>query len=373
MKKCSNCSAELKDDAKFCSECGEKTSSEGNISLEDVVVMQRNLKKDVNFDKPDEELTPEELANKHIYLALDKTVEEALGGEKKKEIDALISNEDFAGEIKDNLTKLIEVGKEIEKNLLLQKSFLTVFFDRTPENHFKVVVNAMADEAVGKNSLSNEERVEKAEQILKLVESYRGKMLKELISKQEVINALIPTFEKKIDAIDFERYEKEVDDSLNAIQRVSLRWLEITKELLPFRAKALEAVKEDLEIEEIVPNMVIKHKGDTTKTTSSMEIVTKGQRVLKLLKEASDAEDKVDKERTELSQWLFGKEEEYMDFLKKEERVDASSAKNNTNKGSGIKWTIVIVLSIVALSGGIWTAIGVFILGTIIINVLQNK
>lgn len=37
-----------------------------------------------------------------------------------------------------------------------------------------------------------------------------------------------------------------------------------------------------------------------------------------------------------------------------------------------MKWIIVIALSIIALSGGIWTAIGVFILGCIIIGVLNN-
>jgi hypothetical protein len=38
----------------------------------------------------------------------------------------------------------------------------------------------------------------------------------------------------------------------------------------------------------------------------------------------------------------------------------------------GVKWLIVIAISIIALSGGIWTAIGVFILGSIIIGVLAN-
>lgn len=42
------------------------------------------------------------------------------------------------------------------------------------------------------------------------------------------------------------------------------------------------------------------------------------------------------------------------------------------NTGNKMKWIIVIVLSIIALSWGIWTAIGVFILGSIIISVLSK-
>jgi|GEM_PF-3651433 len=37
-----------------------------------------------------------------------------------------------------------------------------------------------------------------------------------------------------------------------------------------------------------------------------------------------------------------------------------------------MKWIIVIILSIVALSWGIWTAIGVFILGSIIIGIINS-
>lgn len=36
------------------------------------------------------------------------------------------------------------------------------------------------------------------------------------------------------------------------------------------------------------------------------------------------------------------------------------------------KWIIVIVLALVALSRGVWTAIGVFILGAIIASVISK-
>lgn len=45
---------------------------------------------------------------------------------------------------------------------------------------------------------------------------------------------------------------------------------------------------------------------------------------------------------------------------------------NSDGKGGKMKWLIVITISVIALSWGIWTAIGVFILSSIIISVLSR-
>lgn len=50
-------------------------------------------------------------------------------------------------------------------------------------------------------------------------------------------------------------------------------------------------------------------------------------------------------------------------------KVDTFKSKDSGNK---IKWFVVIILSIIALSLGVWTAVGVFILGAIIINLLTK-
>lgn len=369
MKKCTKCSRELRKEAKFCDECGEETSltGGGNLSISDMISWQRNIKKDIDLNKPDEELTPEELAHKAIYFALDKTVEDTLGEEKKKEIDNLIEKEDSASRLGESAIKLVEVGKEIEKNLIVQKSYVTVFFEKEPENHFKFVVNRMADEMLRKDSLIPDERVSIAEKILELVKVYRGKFLNEVVAKQEIVSSLLPTFEDKLNEII--KYE---DENFSDIKTYAQRWLQLTKELLPFRNKVVEAVKENLEMEEMVPNMVIKHKGDISKTTSGMEMFTKGDRVAKLTREAVSGENKIYEERTKVSEWLFGKEEEYMDFLNNQEIEQTPDINQPRERNNSWKWGVVIVLSIIALSGGIWTAIGVFILGVIIINILSK-
>lgn len=375
MKKCTKCSSEIREESKFCGECGEKVSSTegGDLSIADIITWQQTIKKDVDLNKLDEELTPEELAKKAIYLALDKTVEESVGDEKKKEIDVIIDNADFYSKIKENLTGLIELGKEIEKNLFTQKSYIIVFFEKEPDNHYKFIINDTANKIVGENSLTNSERIEMSEKSLDLIKKYGEKVVTELVAKQGIVKALLSAFENKISEIDFERYSIETDsDEFNQIKENALQWLGLTKELLPYRNKAIEAVKENLEMDEIVPKLVIKHNGDISKTTSGLDMFTKGNRMTKLINEASDFEDKVNVKRVKLSQWLFGKEEEYLDVSKNEEVEQSSDSDKFAPKSNSWKWVIVVVLTIVALSWGIWTAIGVFILGVIIMNVLSK-
>lgn len=51
--------------------------------------------------------------------------------------------------------------------------------------------------------------------------------------------------------------------------------------------------------------------------------------------------------------------------------AEASSVIHKTSNNKS-KWLVIIILSIIALSLGVWTAIGVFILGAIIINLLSK-
>lgn len=70
-----------------------------------------------------------------------------------------------------------------------------------------------------------------------------------------------------------------------------------------------------------------------------------------------------------------GKLVEYLEkLLDKEDIFVAKKEEGKTpnNSLNNMKWIIVAVLSIIALSGGIWTAIGVFILGTIVINIIKK-
>lgn len=378
MKKCEKCSTELRDGAKFCEECGTQVISPdgegaGNISIQDAIIFRNDLKKDIDFDKSDDELTPEEFVKKSLYSVLGKTIEDHVGIDVKNNIEKLGEQSDFASEVQNKFFKLSELGKEIEKNLTLELSYLTVYFDNTTENYFKTTVNNITDNILKNKSLDNEERVVLAKKILEIINIYREKVYKELKAKDGITTALLPGFEKVLNEIDFKRYKTEFGDTLDNWAIDCSRWLSLTKELRDYRNMAVEAVKLNLEIEEILPNLIISNNGDISVTTSGMEMNVKGERMVKLINESSDKETEINKEREEISERLFGKPEDYMDFLKQEEKEKVNETGATTKKSNKTKWIVVIALSIIALSWGIWTAIGVFILGSIIISIIGKS
>lgn len=347
---------------------------QNNISIQDAIRWQDSLKKDIDFDKPDSELKPEQLVNKMVYLAMDEAVEKSIGKDVKKDLDEKRIQMESLSFFQTNLNKLTELGKEIEKGFLWQNAYLVNHFDKSKENHYFVVTRGMTDDAVNNKSLSNSERVDLAKKILDITKAYREKIVKELIAKQEITSALLLAFEKNFKVTDFGLFTKEIGDETNTEQMRSQfqEWLTLSKELSGYRKKGIDAVDEDIDLDEILPRYIIENKGDMTKNLSGIEMKTKGERVVRLIGEADNAEKDIGEKRSIISEWLFGKAESYMDFLKENEQKETP-----TNQSGGMskktKWFIVIALSIVALSWGIWTAIGVFILGMIMINVLSNK
>lgn len=66
---------------------------------------------------------------------------------------------------------------------------------------------------------------------------------------------------------------------------------------------------------------------------------------------------------------------EYLEKVLDNKHITSAKKENvvaGNSAGSKMKWAIVIVLSIIALSWGVWTAIGVFVLGSIIIGVISK-
>lgn len=349
---------------------------DGEISIIDAIHWQDSLKKDIDFDTPDDELTPDELAKKVIYLAMDEAIEKSVGSDMKKEIDESRKKADFLDHFQENVRKLTEVGKEIEKNFIWQKAYIANHFDKNDENHFFLVIRGMTDDLI-KKDISDEERVLFAQKLLDIIKAYRGKVVGELVAKDQILSSLIPSLQKIFAETDFQMFDHEVaEDGSKAGEKMQLQfgeWLTLSNQLCSSRKKAIQALVDDLDLDEMVPKYVIQNDGNLSKNISGVEMKTKGERMLRLLNEANAQEDESEERRVGLSEKLFGKHETYIDFGKQSDSDDSSSNQiSSAGMSMKMKWLIVIVLSIVALSGGIWTAIGVFILGAIIVGILSK-
>lgn len=324
---CNQCNAEVKDGDKFCTSCGaptntssEKKSTEATrsdeIKIADVITIQDTLRKDIDFESPESELTPEQVAKKYVYMSMDKIVEEKLGIEVKKNIDDTRKQIESIFKLQTNFVKLVGIGKEIEKHFLVQCAYIINHFHKGKENHFRVVVDGMTNDAINKK-MSNSDRIEFANKILEIIRGYREKVLNEVTVQQVIISSLIPTFERILAATDFELYAKELGDTNNA-QEMKLKygdWVNLSKDLLKHRAMAIEAIGEQLEMDEILPKHLIKANGDATQNISATAMKTKGERMIELLNEADKAEKEIEDKRGKISEGLYGKPETYMDIL----------------------------------------------------------
>lgn len=94
-----------------------------------------------------------------------------------------------------------------------------------------------------------------------------------------------------------------------------------------------------------------------------------GERVVKLTKASDDGETDISGRRNRLSEELFGKQDDYFRVPESSKETDTSTATHGTIT-SKMQWFIVIALTLIAFNWGVWSAIGVFILGAILLNVL---
>lgn len=348
----------------------KKQKDEGSMSIQDVIAFQEHLKKEADFDKPDEELTPAEQVMKSLYQNLDKEVEKAVGKDVKKDLNEKRELMDKLTKLQANLGKVTELGREIEKNLVLQYAYLLNHFQKDENNHYFVVTRKLSEHILNENT-PVDERVGGAHKILEIVKAYEEKMITELRAKQEIADALLASFEKNLKEIDFVILGKDSE----IMEPKYKKWLTLTKDLVKNRKKATDAIQEDLDIDKIIPKFIIDSEGDITKTMSAFDMKSKGDRMVRLANEADEAEKKIEEERSKISIDLFGQQEEYMDFGGKEDNTKQPAVSHNQLESKvwyrflkvvyiGL-W--VVSLGFVALLSYASDEFGTFIIGALIV------
>lgn len=230
-------------------------------SNRDVIQIQDSLKKDVDFDKPDDELSPEQLVKKMAYGVLDEEVAKVLSADDKKIIDDARRNMDRLSDFNEKLVSLTELGKEIERNFIWQQAGLILHFSKNGDNKLRTMIDAATTSLVdSENQMSPEERIDLAKTILKSIDAYKDTMLNELRAKRAVLTALLSDFEKRLQDCDFDAIE-ELDTSSPGTWKETkanqTEWLRLSKELLRYRQMACEAVVDQIKMDEIIPRSVI--------------------------------------------------------------------------------------------------------------------
>src|SRR5690606_20878365 len=123
-----------------------------SMSILDAIALQEHRKKEADFDKPDEELTPTEHVFKALYKLLDEEVEKSLGKEVKKDIDKKRTIVEKLSKLQANLTKLTELGKEIEKNLVIQGAYLINYYQKDENNDYFIITRKLDQHAMSEST-----------------------------------------------------------------------------------------------------------------------------------------------------------------------------------------------------------------------------
>lgn len=356
------------------------TLGKKEMNMKEFYELKLYAKKRTNLEKNDAELTPDEAMWKLLYSSIEKTLIEKMNPDEKANLDHLQEEMDSLGELSDSASKIMPLGQEIETEIVMQRAALTVYFDKGPENEYKMVVDGITTDLVNPDKWSPSERIEKAETVLKIINANREYLYKkQLVERHETIHRKLRDFEKiyrDIDSAIAKNPNVLQDPSLHKLLNTTKEWLRLTKDLYAGRTGAISAVKNSIEVDEFLPKLVLEKNGDVGGTVeNTAPFVEQMAASAVLINKASEVENEITQKRDPLSEELFGKAESYINFPKENTSENASEKIQETKSGMGTKtkWFIVIALSIVALSWGIWTAIGVFILGTIMINVLSGK
>lgn len=383
MKQCPQCNKEYDESWSVCINCSTKlnamVSSPGrkDMPIRDFIFLCNELRKEVNFDKSDSELAPDELALKEAYHVMDKTLEDAIGKDVKKDLDDKRNMMELLSKLQKNFDKVIYFAKETEKNFIKQAAHLIVHCDKQGKNEFGKILNRMGNDIVNsENRMSSSERIDAATKMLEIIKLYQENVSNNLYATQDMVGVLLPALEKTFEEINFDLV---IDDKTRAENtRSKLKeWIGLSKDLYNNRKKAIKAVDEDLCIEEIIPKFIISNGGDVTKTMSATELKTRGETMIRLFEEFHKREEEIESKRSRLSEEILGKPDEYMNTGNQEESKRNNESSQNLNPLEAKAWyrftqVIYVCLWIIGLGVAALTAAQdsnfmIFIYGTVIV------
>lgn len=340
------------------------TVGKNNMSFAEIESIRDYAKKRTNLRESSDALNAEQRAWKTIYDAVSNQMEKTYGKENINQIDEQKTELESLELAKQEMEKQMGLGREIETLFIQQGAGLIVHWQKN-ENNYAKALEVMTNKMIKDQSLDNADRLKLANEILTLSEKYQSYLIKDLFEQHDKIYELLTHYQNFSEK---PLWKLAGGEKMNA-------WIKLSWELYKNRTAAITAVKNHVETDKALPNLIIKNKGDASVKLTEDEVEEFTEKIASygvLIGIASKKEDEISKERDPLSEHLLGKVNEYMKSEDKGMLNKENQATVQEKIGKKMKWGIVITLSIIALSWGISTAIGVFILGMIIINVLSK-
>lgn len=282
------------------------TLGKSKMDVAESMEIKEYCNKRTDLEIPNDKLTPEQLAWKHIYFLVDEQIVEIIGKEKKDELDNLKAQMSQLDLMTQDVEELLPLGREIEELLIRQNSYLSVHFDsnRYKENEDKMSADMLAD------STPNHTRVEIAKAIIAMVDKYKGIMIKPLFDHQDKIYEALSKFSSIYQQMPFAIARHEA--AVAKLENLYGEWLSLTEDLYRERLKIITGLRNLIELDAVVPQHIIKTNGNIRSGMPTGDFAEKYAPASVLVKEGLSRENEISNKRNPLSLEMLGEPDTYI-------------------------------------------------------------
>ncbi len=198
---------------------------------------------------------------------------------------------------------MVELGREIERGLLLLGALIHQHWT-IEENDYAKAVSVTMDMILKDKTFTNADRIEKAKHILDWSGVYR-KFVEASSSKYgDFILTRINQFEEMLEPLPKTKPNEKIE-----------QWIKLTRDLCKIRASEITAIEAHIETDDFIPKLVIRDGGNSEQNITEEEknqfahlAATYGSK----RQLAYEAEKKIEPMRSNLSESMFGKLNDYM-------------------------------------------------------------
>jgi len=199
-------------------------------------------------------------------------------------------------------SEMIEFGREVERGIILWGNMF--------DNYFKnnnVDINKITEGIENDKSLSNLEKINEVNEILKSSNAYRNKLREYSLTCAGFITSNLDRFEKKLESSPkIKSYDKEKE------------WIKLSRDLSKVYSKKIIAVDNHIDIFDSMFNFFIKCGASLAEGATNEEIDSfqknfkeKSATFSALIKFVNEEQKKIEPNRSNIAEDLFGKHSDY--------------------------------------------------------------
>jgi hypothetical protein len=199
---------------------------------------------------------------------------------------------------------MIELGREIERGLVLYYALVNNHWDDMEGNAYHQKINLMMENILKNKTLTDRQRIDEANTILQFSKRYRDQVNKVASNYAKFVEVRLAQFEEMLEPLlKVKPHEKEKE------------WIKLSKEILKIRESQVVAVNNHIDTDDFIPNLVIQDEGKSDHQMTEEEnnyFAAKLGTYGALRKGSYESEKKIEPHRTDVAESLFGSFSDYM-------------------------------------------------------------